>query len=215
MTDTLIQYGPWHIQNGFERPTNSVTLFQDYQPSERISLFLTQTKLTSYQQKKNIEEWRQKLPELKEVKFLWLPSKVNQKIFDSICEMTNLEGLWIKWSGIKNIDGLVKLKKLKHFHLGSSSQVQSIDILEIMKCLETLELEQLNLITDFSALKYLINLKGLGIDGSMWTAQKIESLKPIGQLYQLQYLTTTNTQILDKSFDPLLNLTELVRFNSS
>jgi hypothetical protein len=34
-------------------------------------------------------------------------------------------------------------------------------------------------------------------------------------LFNLKYLTLTNSRIQDKSFDPLLKLVELVRFNSS
>jgi len=215
MTDDQIKYSPWHIEKGFVPPKESVTFFDQYNMSDKLSLFITQTNLTPNQQKKNIEEWSERLPELNLVKFLWLPSKVNQKIFDAICKLPNLEGVWIKWSGIKNLDRLTQLKNLKHFKLGSSSQLDSIEVLESMVNLETLELEQLNKISDFNVVRNLKQLKGLGLDGGMWTAQKIDSLEPVGHLKYLKYLTTTNSQIKDKSFDALLNLNELVRFNCS
>lgn len=69
--------------------------------------------------------------------------------------------------------------------------------------------------TDFKDVAGMTNLKGLGIDGSIWTAQKIDTLLPLGQLTELKYLTLTNTRTKDKSFDPLLNLMQLIRFNSS
>jgi Leucine-rich repeat (LRR) protein len=84
-----------------------------------------------------------------------------------------------------------------------------------LSALVTLELEQLNRISNFSILSKLTSLEGLGIDGSIWTAQKIDTLKPLKTLFNLKYLTVTNTRIQDKSFDPLLKLVELVRFNSS
>lgn len=149
------------------------------------------------------------------MKFLWLPSKVSQKIFDSICEMENLEGLWIKWSGIKSINNISKLKELKHFHLGSSSQVEDISVLGDMKNLVTLETEQLNKIVDFSVIGKLTQLQGLGIDGSIWTAQKLENIEFTSSLQALKYLTLTNTQMEQKSFDPLLKLQNLERFNCS
>ncbi|TXG35623.1 leucine-rich repeat domain-containing protein [Seonamhaeicola maritimus] len=215
MTKAQIKYGPWNIKNGFIPPKVSITYFENYRHSDKLSLFITQTNLTSYQQKKNIEIWCKKLPYLHEIKFLWLPSKVNQKIFDSICQMTNLEGVWIKWSGIKNLDNLIKLDKLKHLKLGSSSQVESIEILGKMTKLETLELEQLNKVSDFSVISRLKQLEGLGIDGSMWTAQKIDTLEPLRSLKKLKYFTMTNSRVKDKSFDPLLDLTNLIRFNCS
>jgi hypothetical protein len=84
-----------------------------------------------------------------------------------------------------------------------------------MDALITLELQQLNKISNFSVLSKLTNLEGLGIDGSMWTAQKIDSLKPLANLRNLKYLSLINTRTKDKSFDPLLNLTKLVFFQSS
>jgi Leucine-rich repeat (LRR) protein len=186
-----------------------------YQPSETLVLNITQLAISSYRQNKNIERWCRELPNLEEVKSLWFVSRVNQKMFDAACRMPNLEGLFIKWSGIKNIDNLRLLKKIQHFHLGSSSQVESIEVVGEMDSLVTLDLQQLNRISDFNIISELTSLEGLGIDGSVWTTQTIDTLKPLANLRNLKYLTLINTRIKDKSFDPILNLTELVRFESS
>ena len=222
MNENIIKYGFWNSEDYNHIKYKSVIFFEDYKPSEKLRLLITQLdfiatkkELTSTQLKKIVKSWCEKLPELKEVKILWLPSRVTQEIFDSICEMENLEGLWIKWSGIKNIENLKKLKKLKHLHIGSSSQIESIEVLSEMKSLITLETEQLNKISDFSVIGNLTQLQGLGIDGSMWTSQKIEDIKFVSSLKNLKYLTITNSIIRDKNFDPLLNLQELERFNCS
>ena len=222
MNEETIIKGFWYTKEFDQRNQPTVTFIEDYKPSERLRLLITQLDYTitkrnfsNYQQKKLVDSWCDYLKNLTEVEYLWLPSRVNQKMFDAICEMENLEGLWIKWSGIKSIDNLYKLKRLKHLHLGSSAQVESIEVLSKMTNLETLELEQLNKISDFGIVKHLIGLKGLGIDGGIWTAQKIDTLEPIIHLKNLKYLTTTNSQIRDKSFDPILQLTNLVRFNCS
>lgn len=222
MEENIIKDGFWNSKNYNYINFNSTTFLEDYIPNEKLRLFITQldyisTKrgLTNTQLKKIVDSWCDKLPELKEVRYLWLPSRVTQQIFDSICEMENLEGLWIKWSGIKSIDKIINLKNLKHFHLGSSSQVENIDVLGEMNNLMTLETEHLNKIIDFSILKKLTQLKGLGIDGSMWTAQKIDSIEFLSYLQELRYLTLTNTKIKEKSFDPILKLQNLVRFNCS
>ncbi|GJQ61069.1 MAG: hypothetical protein SCALA702_01220 [Melioribacteraceae bacterium] len=205
----------WKWDKSKSWPPESITELEDYTQTKRLSLFITQLPLKPHIQKKLVEAWCERLGKLEEVKYLWFTSRVNQKMFDAACNMPNLEGLWIKWSGIRRIDEIVKLNKLKHLHLGSSSKVESIDVLKQMNNLETLELEQLNLISDFSILSNLTQLRRLGIDGSIWTAQKIESLKPISKLVNLQYLSTTNSKIQDKSFEPLLGLENLIRFNCS
>lgn len=222
MNENIIKNGFWNSENFNQLKINTTIFFEDYKPTEKLRLLITQLdynstkrELTATQLKKLIESWCVKLPELKEVKYLWLPSKVSQKIFDSICEMENLEGLWIKWSGIKSINNIKKLKKLKHLHLGSSSQVEDINVLGEMENLITLETEQLNNIVDFSVIGKLTQLEGLGINGSIWTAQKIENIEFISSLQQLKYFTLTNTQMKQKSFDSLLKLENLERFNSS
>jgi hypothetical protein len=55
----------------------------------------------------------------------------------------------------------------------------------------------------------------LGIDGSIWTRQRLRSLKPLTGLTELRRLTLTNTRAADKSFDPLLGLHKLERFYCS
>jgi len=194
----------------------SITHFEDYKPTETLRLEITQLEDVSYhRQKKIVDQWCAKLPNLKEVKYLAFVSRVNQKMFDAACHMPNLKGLYIKWSGIKNLDALRIPKKLRHLWLGGSSQVESIDVLGELSSLITLELQQFNKISDFSVLSKLKNLEGLGIDGGMWTAQRIDTLKPLAILHKLKYLTLINTQAKDKSFDHLMGLTELVYFQSS
>jgi hypothetical protein len=136
-------------------------------------------------------------------------------MFEAACNMENLEGLHIKWSGIKQLDSLTKLKNLRHLHIGSSGQVENIRVFRNINWLTTLNLEQLNKVTDFEDIASMTNLSGLGVDGSIWTAQKIDTFQPFGQLKGLKYLTLTNTRAKDKSFNPILNLKELIRFNSS
>lgn len=210
------QRGFWGWNDRPDWPPKHITYFEDYRPSETLNLEITQLdRVSYYHQTKIVNKWCEELPSLEEVKYLWFVSRVNQKMFDAACRMPNLIGLYIKWSGIKNIEALRFAKKLRHLWLGGSSQVESIDVVGEMDALITLELQQLNKISDFSVLSKLTNLEGLGIDGSMWTAQKIDTLKPLENLRKLKYLSLINTQTKDKSFDPLLNLAELVLFQSS
>jgi Leucine-rich repeat (LRR) protein len=213
LTERQIVEGFWWRDRAGNWPPKSITYFEDYIPGERLNLNITQLDVSDYQQRKIVDRWCQKLPGLSEVNFLWFSSRVSQKMFEAACQMPNLVGLNIKWSGIKTLDSLKLLKSLRHLSLGSSSQVESIEPLGELTNLVTLELEQLNKIKDFSLISRLDQLEGLGIDGSIWTTQIIETLTPLENLHSLKYLTLTNAKVLDQSLDPLLGLTKLVRFN--
>jgi len=215
LSQDQVHWGYWNWLRAQKRVPEHITYFEEYRPSETLVLNITQLDIGSHRQSKNIDRWCNELSNLGEVKYLWFVSRVNQKMFDAACRVPNLEGLFVKWSGIKNIESLSTPKDLRHLHLGSSSQVESIQVLGELDSLVTLDLQQLNKISDFGIVSKLTSLEGLGIDGSMWTAQKIETLKPLAKLRNLKYLTLINTRLKDKSFDPILNLTELVRFESS
>ena len=216
LTQEQIQWGFWGWDDTRDWPPEHITHFRDYRPTEKLSLEITQLDNYSYyQQTKIVDQWCAELPKLEDVKYLWFVSRVNQKMFDAACKIPNLEGMFVKWSGIKNIEGLRNAKNLRHLHLGGSSQVESIEVLGELNQFVTLTLEQLNKITDFSIIAKLTDLEGLGLNGGIWTAQKIDTLKPLANLRNLKYLTLINTRLIDKSFNPILNLTELVRFDIS
>lgn len=141
------------------------------------------------------------------MKFLWFHSKVSQRLFDAACEMRGLEGLYVKWSSIDSIENLPKLRQLKYLYIGSSPGIVSIAPLTHMLNLRWLELENLKKISDFSPLTALTSLTGLAITGSMWSKQKIETLKPISTLRSLTWLAVDKAS--DESLKPLANLTAL------
>ncbi len=123
--------------------------------------------------------------------------------------MKNLIGLNIKWSAIKRIDSIKRLKNLRYLNLGGSSQVESIDCLSDMRDLLWLEIDNLKKITDISPLSKLSRLIGLSLEGSMWTTQIVDSLTPIGQLTNLEFLSIANLKAKNKTLMPLLNLKKL------
>ncbi|WP_423998125.1 hypothetical protein [Maribacter sp. IgM3_T14_3] len=216
MTEEDIVRGFWHFNPEKEWPPKKITKVDEYKGGDRLNLDITQQSyLSAYQQTQLVKKWCDYLPELTKVKYIWFTSKVNQKTFEAVCEMPNLEGIWIKWSGIKNIDKIVKLKSLKHFHLGSSSQIESIARLADMNSLITLELEHIKKINGFEPISKCLKLEGLAIEGSMWSTQEIKNLKPIEKLKNLKYLSLMNTKVLDASLKPLLQLKQLKRFDSS
>jgi hypothetical protein len=55
----------------------------------------------------------------------------------------------------------------------------------------------------------LFRLRGLSLEGSMWTTQIVDSLNPLGQLTNLEFLSIANLKAKDKTLMPLLNLKKL------
>lgn len=164
--------------------------------------------LSDYRIRKVITGWADILPKLNSVKVLWVAQMVSQDLFDAICSMPNLQGLWLKHTSIEHIES-VAMSNIQYLSLGSSTKLASLDPLINTQSLLWLETENLKKVTDFSALSNLKNLVGLGINGSMWTTQRVNSLKPISKLSNLRYLALANTRVLDKSLKPLHKLEKL------
>lgn len=199
----------YFINNDNNFPPNSKTYPTDYCNEENLSLWITQLNVTNKEQNQITNEWIKLLPQLHQLKFLWFQSKVSQKIFDAACDNENIVSLYIKWSEIKNIDKIVKLKNLRYLHIGSSSQIESLSAIENLVYLEVLEIENTKLISDYDFLSKLTHLKALGLSGSMWTTLKIKSLTPIINLKDLLWINLGNSKVIDEDFTPLHNLKNL------
>jgi hypothetical protein len=179
---------------------------------DRLSVWCTQTGLPPADQRKLVRDWCHLLPNLGDVRFLWLSGRVPQDLFDAACRMTSLDGLCIKWSGAHSIDALREIRALRYFHLGSSTGVQSIDCLSKLDNLRWLDLENLKRIRDFEPVGELTNLEGLALTGSVWTTQRVRTLAPIAKLTNLRYLSLANLRSDDKTLAPLYSLQNLEVF---
>jgi Leucine-rich repeat (LRR) protein len=206
--------GYWYDRSGEAFPPRGLSDPDQYSGEERLSI-VGAPSISSKDQAKLTKRWIQILPSLVNVRILWVSDKVSQIMFDAICEMQNLEALWLKWSGIKSIESVVKLKQLQSLNIGSSSQLQSITPLTQLKQLRWLELENIKQIQDISPIGECTQLLGLGIDGSMWTTQRVKSLSPVGNLSELRYLRITNLRSADKTLKPLYRLRNLQRFHAA
>jgi len=202
LTDKEIEFGFW---NKYSREPNYLNSNNSKIYSEK-NLGLN---LSEQNKIKDLKNWNSILPKLTKVEYLWTYHKVSQETFDIICEMTNLKGLNIKWSGIKNLDGITNLTKLENLNIGSSTQITDISPLSKLSNIKTLEIENFKSVKDFSSISKMTDLIGLGLNGGMYSVLKLDNLKPIEHLVNLEYLQLISTRIMDKSIDPLLNLKKL------
>lgn len=216
ITDKQIELGFWTWDKVNSFPPHSIELTEEFKGDARLNIACTQQlDLTQTEKKKIIKSWVSFLPTCDKLKFLWFTTHTTQELFDAACKLANLEGLYIKWSGIKSLEPITNLKNLKYLRIGSSAKIESIEPLRQMINLEVLEIENFKKITDFSTLKHLTNLKFLKIEGGMYSKQKVDSFEPLGALTNLIHFSTTMIDSPDKGINSILNLKNLETLNWS
>jgi len=185
------------------------TYLEELTDSERICVACTQTDLSAHKQAALVREWCKVLPTLHHVKTLWLTTRVPQDLFDAACRMPNLEDLWIKWSGITDINAIQGLAKLRYFHLGSSTGLRSIQPVTELTRLKWLGLENLRRIRTIEPVGALTQLEGLALEGSIWSNWKVRTLMPLSSLIELKYLALAGLRADDHTLAPLFHLRSL------
>jgi hypothetical protein len=177
--------------------------------SPRLFIACTQTGLTSKKQAALVREWCELLPTLDHVTELRLLSRVPQPLFDAACRMPKLIDLYIKWSGIRNLEATRQAKSLRFLHLGSSPSIDSIEPIRAIRNLKWLGLENLARIADLEAINALVDLDGLTLEGTMQTTWKVSTLTPIASLTGLKYLSLANLRSEDRTLASLFGLRNL------
>lgn len=187
----------------------------EHRGGEQLAVACTQTDLPDREQRELVARWCELLPTMESVTHLWLASRVPQRLFDAACRMPGLEGLWIKWSGVKSVESLRESRRLRAFHLGSSASLESIDVLGEMTSLRWLGLENVKRIRSLEPLSSLTGLEGLAVEGGLDSTQHVDTLEPVGRLASLKYLSIANLKSDDGTLAPLFSLTNLDRFDAA
>jgi len=204
---------PWHsfwqfrLNENFPPPKTEEPAA--YDGTGRLNIACTQTDLSARDQKALVSRWCKALPQLSSVRYLWFNSRVPQELFDAACAVPNLEGLYVKWSGIETIAALATAPALKYFHLGSSASLNSIEPLSELKQLRWLELENIKRITDLNPVQDLINLDGFSFVGTDGGKSTIKTFAPLANLRELKWLHLGAIRAEDESLRPLSELQKL------
>lgn len=197
-------HGP---NEGFPPP--AITYPEEYSGQERLNVFCTQTDLPAREQKQLVARWCDFLQTLTSVRFLWFYSKVPQDLFDASCRVPNLEGLYVKWSGIETLDSLAIPRDLRYLYIGSSARVQSIQPLSQLTWLKWLQIDNVKAVTNLEPLRPLTNLEGLGFTGAESKNYTIDSFEPLSALTQLRWLHLGAVHTKDNSLHSLEALNNL------
>ncbi|HVU09141.1 MAG TPA: hypothetical protein VHG89_11425 [Verrucomicrobiae bacterium] len=215
ITDRDIKDGFWYYRPKECFPPSSIRNPADYIGLPTVSIACTQTGLPAHQQTKLVKEWCKILPTCRGLKFVWFQTQLPQNLFDAACQIPDLEGLWIKWSSVKEITNIVKLTNLKFLRVGSSPQILKIDSLKNLKNLVWLELENIKKVSNLTVIGEMTQLQGLELGGSMWSRQIVDSLAPLANLKSLRYLSLPNLKAKDKTLSHLFTLSSLEQFNAA
>lgn len=203
--------GFWYHRPTKNFPPTSIRYPSEYDGSDRLNISCTQTELQPNAQRKLVQSWCERLPTLDKVKFIWFSSRATQELFDAVCEMDSLKGLYVKWSGIKSIENVTKLDQLKYLHIGSSPSLSPLEPLTDLPGLEWLELENIRACSDLSFASSLRTLKGLSIagDGNSPKYLKAKTLTPLENLQNLYWLSLGTFMVEQDGLLPLAKLKKL------
>lgn len=215
MTDKDIEIGFWRFNDGFWPPRMSIEDTDIYKTDRLIVALSTLTQdirnLSPVKKRELRRVWSETLPKLDNVKYLMTTHQVDQSFFDSICDMQNLEGLYIKWGKVESLNNISKLTKLKHLYYGSNPRLKSVEGISRLKNLETLELENFQKVEDFNKLSNLKNLQSLNIrtsiDGPRIKLNDLEFLKELSKLKVL----ILGISLKNKDIRPIFCLDNLVK----
>ena len=146
------------------------------------------------------QEWVEYLKSEKmPVKEIHVCSAVDQIVFDALCCQDSLESLRIKWLRCKQIDDIVRLKKLKKLFLERASSLLDITPIVSLENLEVLILGETKKIIDYSALSALKKLKVLGICNyrtSINVTIKVKDLDFISEMPNLEYVDFMDVRLI-------------------
>lgn len=201
----------WYHRPQLNFPPKPIRYIADYNGGKHLALACTQTELSAAEQKKLLHAWCDYLPQLQQVEFLWLQSRVPQQLFDAACAMPKLKGLYIKWGGVTSATALSAARQLTYLHLGSMPSLQPLEVLSELTQLRWLELENIRASRDLSFVTPLTELRGLSLSGDSNSLKTLtlNTLTPLLSLQQLQWLQLQTVDIEDKSLAPVARLPAL------
>jgi hypothetical protein len=162
-------------------------------------------------------EWIATLPKLDQVTHLSVRHRVSQLYFEAICRMKNLEHLNFWTAQADNIASISKLKKLKSVGLSSFSRLTDLSPVTDLKGLTHLSIDNCFKIENYDVISQLTSLVGLSISGDFTSpkALRLPSLQPFTTLKKLKHLDFHFTTVADQSYDCVLLMPSLERFDTT
>lgn len=134
----------------------------------------------------------------------------DQAMLNEIGQLSQLERLELEWPVVaKDISPLLRLSKLKFLSIDSPRHIADFAPLLELAALRTLIITNAKKMTDIEWLADAHHLEVIGIEGGMWSAYPIPSLRPLARLPSLRAFLGTSTRLGDKDLSPLATCPKL------
>jgi hypothetical protein len=134
---------------------------------------------------------------------------VNQECVEEIADLPLLETLYMMQLTAVDLRCLGRCRALRHLVIKGGAKIPSLSWLRDLPPLDSLLLENLRLVTDISDVQALQSVNALGIEGSMWTTQRVNSFQPIAQLPRVEAFFLTGCRPIADGLQPLFHLHRL------
>jgi hypothetical protein len=182
----------------------------------RLSLDFGQHSSKSFRER-SITNWMTILPKLNNVGKLLLMSPKSQTFFAIACKMTQLQTLILNSLKIDDLTPISNLKLMNRLHIISCHQLKRIFPVLTLRNIDYLKIENCYTIEDLELIGQMSWLKGLCLTGDSFAPKRLrlKSLKPFHNLKQLRHLDLSTTSVIDKSYEVLLDLPNLERFDTT
>ena len=135
--------------------------------------------------------------------------QVNQNFLIEICDLYNLEYLEMETVTATDLGILKSLPNLRYLRIYGLRNAEDLSCLAELPSLRKLFLENTKHLTDLNFLDGNKELSAIGVEGSMYTKQKVASLEPISCMKSLEAIFLTSVQLGDKNLDYLASLPKL------
>ena len=142
-----------------------------------------------------------------------LAKQVDQDFMEQICAIDSLEYLEMEVVTAVDISKLQNLPNLRYLKIYGLRKATDFSCLKNIKTLRKLFIENAKHLNDLEFLDKDQGLVALGIEGSMYTNQKIASLKPLSGIKSLEAIFMSSVKLRDKNLDYLASLPNLKYFS--
>lgn len=193
-----------------------ITTVEEYHGQATVSIGATQLDgdVTAARRRRIVDDWcayfRSGPSPIRNLTFV---SRTSSRLFGSLADQTQLEGLSLKWGNYDDLTPLVGMRALRTLVLAGASSVRSLEPLATLPDVEALCVDGLKHVRDLSPLARMRGVVDLELGGDWMSSRRahVDSLAFLREMTQLRRLVLHTMVVDDLDYSPLLDLTAVRR----